>query len=76
MRTTTAIHRLAQWLLLGALATLASAAYGQPPRTCHSCFQQCYIEPSLMQARPLLLAWEWLHYPAVRRGNLGTYAPG
>ena len=54
----------------------ASAAYGQPPRTCHSCFQQCYIEPSLMQARPLLRAWEWLRYPAVRRGNLKTYAPG
>jgi MoaA/NifB/PqqE/SkfB family radical SAM enzyme len=54
----------------------ASSAYGQPPRTCHSCFQQCYTEPSLMQARPLLMAWEWLRYPAVRRGNLGTYAPG
>jgi MoaA/NifB/PqqE/SkfB family radical SAM enzyme len=54
----------------------ASAAYGQPPRTCHSCFQQCYTEPSLMQARPLLMAWEWLRYPAVRRGNLATYAPG
>jgi organic radical activating enzyme len=54
----------------------ASAAYDQPPRTCHSCFQQCYTEPSLMQARPLLMAWEWLRYPAVRRGNLATYAPG
>jgi MoaA/NifB/PqqE/SkfB family radical SAM enzyme len=55
---------------------MASSAYGQPPRTCHSCFQQCYTEPSLMQARPLLMAWEWLRYPAVRRGNLATYAPG
>ena len=54
----------------------ASAAYGQPPRTCHSCFQQCYIEPSLVQARPILMAQEWLRYPAVRRGNLATYAPG
>ncbi len=31
----------------------AYAIYGQPPRTCHSCFQQCYIEPSLMQSKPL-----------------------
>jgi MoaA/NifB/PqqE/SkfB family radical SAM enzyme len=55
---------------------VARATYGQPPRTCHSCFQQCYIEPSLMQVRPLTLAWEWLRYPAVRRGELTTYAPG
>jgi MoaA/NifB/PqqE/SkfB family radical SAM enzyme len=55
---------------------MAAAAYGQPPRTCHSCFQQCYTEPSLMQARPLTMAWEYLRYPAVRRGNLATYAPG
>jgi MoaA/NifB/PqqE/SkfB family radical SAM enzyme len=54
----------------------AGQAYGRPPRTCHSCFQQCYTEPSLMQSRPLTLAWEWLRYPAVRRGNLTTYAPG
>ena len=54
----------------------AYLTYGQPPRTCSSCFQQCYTEPSLMQARPLWLAWEWLRYPAVRRGNLSTYAPG
>jgi len=54
----------------------AFADYGQPPRTCHACFQQCYFEPSLMQAYPLVLAWEWLCYPAVRRGNLVTYAPG
>jgi MoaA/NifB/PqqE/SkfB family radical SAM enzyme len=55
---------------------IAAAAYGSPPRTCHSCFQQCYTESSLMQARPLVLAWEWLRYPAVRLGNLTTYAPG
>jgi MoaA/NifB/PqqE/SkfB family radical SAM enzyme len=54
----------------------AYATYSQPPRTCHSCFQQCYTEPSLMQARPLLMAWEWIRYPAVRQGNLTTYAPG
>jgi MoaA/NifB/PqqE/SkfB family radical SAM enzyme len=55
---------------------IARATYGQPPRTCHSCFQQCYVEPSLMQVRPLTLAWEWLCYPAVRRGDLTNYAPG
>jgi len=54
----------------------AYATYGQPPRTCHSCFQQCYTEPSLMQAHPLMLAAEWLRYPTVRKGNLPTYAPG
>ena len=54
----------------------AYSTYDQPPRTCSSCFQQCYTEPSMMQARPLWLAWEWLRYPAVRRGNLSTYAPG
>ncbi len=54
----------------------ACAAYGPPPRTCHSCFQQCYVEPSLMQSRPLSLLWEMLRYPASRKGNLTTYAPG
>jgi len=55
---------------------IARATYGQPPRTCHSCFQQCYVEPSLMQTRPLTLAWEWLRYAAARRGDLTSYAPG
>jgi organic radical activating enzyme len=54
----------------------AYETYGQPPRTCHSCFQQCYIEPSLMQAHPLMLAKEWLRYSTVRKGRLITYAPG
>lgn len=54
----------------------AYAAYGPPPRTCHSCFQQCYAEPSLMQSRPLSLLWEMLRYPASRNGHLNTYAPG
>lgn len=54
----------------------AYATYGQPPRTCHSCFQQCYTEPSLIQAHPLMMGWEWLRYSAVRRGRLTTYAPG
>jgi len=54
----------------------AVEAYGQPPRVCSSCFQQCYAEPSLMQARPLSLLAEALRYRAVRRGGLASYAPG
>lgn len=50
--------------------------YGPPPRVCTSCFQQCYAEPSLMQARPLSLLAEGLRYRAVRRGRLASYAPG
>jgi len=55
---------------------IAEQAYGQPPRACHSCFQQCYAEPSLMASRPLSRLAEWLRYPASRAGNLSTYAPG
>lgn len=55
---------------------LAKRNYGQPPRNCHSCFQQCYAEPSLMQSRPLTLLWETLRYSASRKGRLTTYAPG
>jgi MoaA/NifB/PqqE/SkfB family radical SAM enzyme len=55
---------------------IADKTYGQPPRACHSCFQQCYAEPSLMAAQPLALLGEWLRYPASRKGNLTTYAPG
>ena len=54
----------------------ACQTYGQPPRTCHSCFQQCYAEPSLMQAQPMALIQEWLRYPASRAANLTTYSPG
>ena len=54
----------------------AHETYGQPPRTCHSCFQQCYAEPSLMQSHPLTWLGEWLRYPVSRKGNLTTYAPG
>jgi MoaA/NifB/PqqE/SkfB family radical SAM enzyme len=54
----------------------AAAEYGQPPRVCNSCFQQCYIEPSLMQARPPSLLVEYLRYRASRRGDLAGYAPG
>jgi len=55
---------------------LAAHEYGPPPRICSSCFQQCFAEPSLMQARPLALLGEWLRYPATRRAELVSYAPG
>jgi MoaA/NifB/PqqE/SkfB family radical SAM enzyme len=54
----------------------AYSVYGQPPRTCHSCFQQCYIEPSLMQSKPITFLSEYLRYPSSRKGNLKTYAAG
>jgi MoaA/NifB/PqqE/SkfB family radical SAM enzyme len=56
---------------------IAAREYGQPPRVCSSCFQQCYMEPSLMQARPLSHLGELLRYRASRRGGgLASYAPG
>jgi MoaA/NifB/PqqE/SkfB family radical SAM enzyme len=55
---------------------IAYQAYGQPPRNCQSCFQQCYAEPSLMASQPLAYLGEWLRYPASRAGNLTTYVPG
>jgi MoaA/NifB/PqqE/SkfB family radical SAM enzyme len=59
-------------------AALDSAAgqYGPPPLICTSCFQQCFMEPSLMQAQPLELLGEWLINPPSRHGGLGTYTPG
>jgi len=55
---------------------LAQAELGTPPRVCNSCFQQCFVEPSLMQARPLSLLYELLRYGASRRVRLASYAPG
>jgi MoaA/NifB/PqqE/SkfB family radical SAM enzyme len=55
---------------------IARDSYGIPPRVCSSCFQQCFIEPSLMQARPLSLLGESLRYRASRQGRLASYAPG
>jgi MoaA/NifB/PqqE/SkfB family radical SAM enzyme len=52
------------------------ARFGEPPQVCNSCFQQCYAEPSLMQAQPLSLLGELLRYPASRRSALDRYAPG
>lgn len=54
----------------------AVAYYGLPPSTCGSCYQQCYVEPSLMQARPLALLAELARFARARQGHLLTYAPG
>lgn len=54
----------------------AMDVYGAPPSTCGSCYQQCYVEPSLMQARPWALLAELLAYKAARQGGIATYAPG
>jgi MoaA/NifB/PqqE/SkfB family radical SAM enzyme len=50
---------------------IAKEKYGDAPTSCVSCFQQCYAEPSLMQAHPLeYLSERW-------RGNdVSVYAPG
>ena len=50
--------------------------YGPPPSLCASCYQQCYVEPSLMQARPLALLRELAAFPISRQAGLHTYAPG
>ena len=50
--------------------------YGTPPLTCGSCYQQCYVEPSLMQARPFDLLREVVAFPSSRQADIYTYAPG
>jgi MoaA/NifB/PqqE/SkfB family radical SAM enzyme len=50
---------------------IAQEKYGEAPTSCVSCFQQCYAEPSLMQARPLEYLREKLHGV-----DLSGYAPG
>ncbi|MDD2923236.1 MAG: radical SAM protein [Anaerolineales bacterium] len=50
---------------------IAQEKYGEAPTSCVSCFQQCYAEPSLMQARPL----EYLR-EKIRGVDLSAYAPG
>jgi len=51
--------------------TIAKHKYGEAPTSCVSCFQQCYAEPSLMQAHP----FEYLK-ETIRGYHLTTYAPG
>jgi MoaA/NifB/PqqE/SkfB family radical SAM enzyme len=55
---------------------IAAQEYGPPPRVCTSCFQQCFAEPSLMQAKPLSLLYESFRHRASRQGGLAGYAPG
>jgi len=50
---------------------IAKNKYGDVPTSCVSCFQQCYVEPSLMQAHP----FEYLK-ETIRGNHLTTYAPG
>ncbi len=55
---------------------IAVDKFGPPPQSCASCFQQCYAEPSLMQARPLSLWQELLTFRPSRQGKIHTFAPG
>jgi hypothetical protein len=50
---------------------MAREKYGDAPTSCVSCFQQCYAEPSLMQAHPFEYLAEKL-----RGTDPGAYAPG
>ncbi|MBK9924398.1 MAG: radical SAM protein [Anaerolineales bacterium] len=51
--------------------TISKKRYGEAPTSCVSCFQQCYAEPSLMQAHP----FEYLS-EKVRGNELIAYVPG
>ncbi len=50
---------------------IAVEKYGEAPTSCVSCFQQCYAEPSLMQAHPFEYISE-----KIRGYDPGAYAPG
>jgi MoaA/NifB/PqqE/SkfB family radical SAM enzyme len=67
------LTRVASWQ---EAVKIAVNKFGQPPRSCASCFQQCYAEPSLMQARPLSLLQEILTYKPSYRTKIHTFAPG
>ncbi len=56
--------------------TIAESKFDEPPTMCVSCFQQCYAEPSLMQAKPLSLLKETVVYNTSRRLKIHTFAPG
>ncbi|NJN97993.1 MAG: hypothetical protein HC875_29905 [Anaerolineales bacterium] len=55
---------------------LAVDKFGPPPQTCFSCFQQCYAEPSLMQAQPVSFLREMVMFSASRQAKLHIFAPG
>jgi MoaA/NifB/PqqE/SkfB family radical SAM enzyme len=54
---------------------MALQEYDTPPETCTSCFQQCFAEPSLLQAHPLSLLREMTFAPS-RQGAVWKHAPG
>jgi MoaA/NifB/PqqE/SkfB family radical SAM enzyme len=54
---------------------IALQAYDTPPETCTSCFQQCFAEPSLLQAHPFALLNE-LRFASSRQGAVWKHAPG
>jgi MoaA/NifB/PqqE/SkfB family radical SAM enzyme len=56
--------------------SIANNEFGQPPRVCSSCYQQCYAEPSLMQSNPLSLMRETFLFSTCRNGDLASHAPG
>jgi MoaA/NifB/PqqE/SkfB family radical SAM enzyme len=60
----------------GKAVRLGASLFGLPPLTCGSCYQQCYVEPSLMQARPLDWLREVVSFSPSRRADIRTYAPG
>ena len=43
---------------------VAVRRYGQPPKGCRSCFQQCFAEPSLLIQRPIRALAELRRYTA------------
>ena len=49
---------------------------GEPPRACTSCYQQCYAESSLMQAKPIQYLIEKIRYSTSRKIPLTGYTPG
>jgi MoaA/NifB/PqqE/SkfB family radical SAM enzyme len=55
---------------------IAEDKFDEPPITCVSCFQQCYAEPSLMQAKPFSLLKEMTTSATSRRLKIHTFAPG
>lgn len=67
------LTRISSWR--GVIDT-AVQKFDEPPKSCVSCFQQCYAEPSLMQAKPLSLLREIAAFNTSRRLEIHTFAPG
>jgi hypothetical protein len=60
----------------GKAMRLGASLFGPPPLTCGSCYQQCYVEPSLMQANPFDWLREIVLFSSSRCADIRTYAPG